>query len=81
MQDRGTEQEYCPFNRRGWEIDPRIETAIGYAQVLRKPEHEAEGGYCRIEVVSMRDYAADSQLFRTFALTDANAWHGPRRRM
>jgi len=53
MQDRGTEQEYCPFNRRGWEIDPRIETAIGYAQVLRKLQHEAKGGSHRIGVVSM----------------------------
>ena len=39
----------CPFDRRGWEIDPRIETAIGSAQVLRRPQHEAEGGpYYRI---------------------------------
>ena len=43
-QDRRTEQEYCPFDRRGWEIDPRVETAIGSPQVLRRPQHEAEGG-------------------------------------
>ena len=48
-QDRGTEQEYCSFDRRSWKIDPRIETAIGSAQVLRRPQHEAQGGsYHRI---------------------------------
>jgi hypothetical protein len=69
MQDRGTEQEYCPFDRRGWEIDPRIETAIGYAQVLRKPEHEAEVGDRRIALISMRDYIVDSQLLQNRHLT------------
>ena len=28
----------------GWEIDPRIETAIGSAQVLRRPQHKAQPG-------------------------------------
>ena len=39
----------CPFDRRSWEIDPRIETAIGSAQVLRRPHHEAQcGSYHKI---------------------------------
>ena len=52
-----------------WEIDPRIETAIRYAQVIRKPEHKAEGGYRRIGVISMCDYIVDSQLSQNRHLT------------
>jgi len=36
-QGRGTEQEYCPFDCGSWEINPRIETAIGTGQVSRNP--------------------------------------------
>ena len=32
------------IEEEGWQIDPSIETAIGSAQVLRRPQHEAEGG-------------------------------------
>src|SRR5579862_4380397 len=34
-QDRGAKQEYGFFDRRGWEIDPGVETAIRCTQVLR----------------------------------------------
>jgi len=41
-QGRGTERESCSLDGWGWEVNPRVETAVGTDQVFRKLQHEAK---------------------------------------